>query len=124
MKRWGCRSDCSASGVDYRTAFAHERIVSATYAFVLGPGWKSPPSVGLKNAGAGGSHYPHKMISLWKAQRARSRRRSHGGKSKELLRCVALEAAGHLRGRFHSHAARHIHAEARPRHDSTANRST
>jgi hypothetical protein len=85
MKRWGLLLIVLGLAVIFiGTAFAHERIVSGDYAFVLG--WlEEPPVVGLKNAALVEITTATDDQPVVGAEGTLTAQILYGGKSKELL---------------------------------------
>ena len=84
MKRWGLILIVLMAMLVTGTAFAHERIISGDYAFVLG--WlEEPPVVGLKNAALVEVTTAKGDQPVEGAEGTLTAQIVYGGKSKELL---------------------------------------
>jgi hypothetical protein len=99
MKRWGLLLIGVALVLITGTAFAHERIVSGNYAFVLG--WlEEPPVVGLKNAALVEVATASDDQPVEGAEGTLTAQIVYGGKSKELLLRPVEEQPGSYAGDF------------------------
>lgn len=84
MKRWGIVLTALMAMLVAGTAFAHERIVSSDYAFVLG--WlEEPPIAGLKNAALVEVTTAKDDQPVEGAEGTLTAQIVYGGKGKELL---------------------------------------